>query len=97
MPPNRITGIMNGTRAVSADTALRLGHYFGMAPQFWLNLQQMYELSCAAPRSASGVAAETGFYLSARCISLSIPFAAGPARPRTLSAVKVWARLGGVT
>jgi addiction module HigA family antidote len=42
--PRRINEIVHGTRAVSADTALRLGRYFGVAPQFWLNLQSRYDL-----------------------------------------------------
>ncbi|HEY5208267.1 MAG TPA: HigA family addiction module antitoxin [Stellaceae bacterium] len=44
VPANRITAILNGTRAVTADTALRLGRYLGTTPQFWLNLQSSYEL-----------------------------------------------------
>ena len=44
VPVNRVTAIMNGQRAVTADTALRLGHWFGMSPEFWLNLQKIYEL-----------------------------------------------------
>jgi addiction module HigA family antidote len=40
----RINEIVNGQRAITADTALRLGRYFGMAPEFWLNLQTHYEL-----------------------------------------------------
>ena len=44
VPVNRITGIINGQRGVTADTALRLGHWFGTSPQFWMNLQQLYEL-----------------------------------------------------
>jgi addiction module HigA family antidote len=47
VPPNRISQILRGERAVSADTALRLGHYFGTDPRFWLNLQQSYELRSA--------------------------------------------------
>jgi addiction module HigA family antidote len=47
VPANRITGIINGTRSVSADTALRLGHWFGMSAEFWLNLQKSYELRLA--------------------------------------------------
>jgi hypothetical protein len=41
---HRITGIINGQRGVTAYTALRLGHWFGTSPQFWMNLQQLYEL-----------------------------------------------------
>ena len=44
VPVNRITGILNGQRGVSADTALRLARYFGTTPQVWLNLQQTYNL-----------------------------------------------------
>ena len=47
VPLNRVTGIINGQRGVTADTALRLGHWFGTSPQFWMNLQQMYELRVA--------------------------------------------------
>jgi antitoxin HigA-1 len=47
VPVNRITGIINGQRGITADTALRLGHWFGTSPQFWLNLQQLYELRLA--------------------------------------------------
>ena len=47
VPPNRITGIINGGRSVSADTALRLGHWFGTSAEFWLNLQKSYELRLA--------------------------------------------------
>jgi addiction module HigA family antidote len=47
IPTNRITGILNGQRAVTADTALRLGHWFGTSAEFWLNLQKLYELRLA--------------------------------------------------
>jgi len=47
LPTNRITGILNGQRAVTGDTALRLGHFFGTSPDFWLNLQNLYELRLA--------------------------------------------------
>jgi addiction module HigA family antidote len=48
VPVNRLTGIINGQRGVTADTALRLGHWFGTSPDFWLNLQKLYELRSAA-------------------------------------------------
>lgn len=51
VPPNRITGILNGHRAVTGDTALRLGHFFGTSAEFWLNLQAMYELRLAESRA----------------------------------------------
>ncbi|MEW6486403.1 MAG: HigA family addiction module antitoxin [Thermodesulfobacteriota bacterium] len=47
VPANRITGILNEQRAVTADTALRLARYLGIAPEFWLNLQSAYDLLCA--------------------------------------------------
>jgi addiction module HigA family antidote len=55
VPPNRITGIVNGTRSVSADTALRLGHWFGTSAAFWLNLQKSYELRLAERTSGSEI------------------------------------------
>jgi len=42
--PRRINEIVHGLRAISADTVLRLGEYFGVSPQFWLNLQARYDL-----------------------------------------------------
>jgi addiction module HigA family antidote len=42
--PRRINEIVHGRRAISADTALRLGHFFGMEAQFWLNLQSRYDM-----------------------------------------------------
>lgn len=47
VPPRRINEIVKGKRAVTADTALRLGRYFGMSAQFWMNLQDRYELEVA--------------------------------------------------
>jgi antitoxin HigA-1 len=47
VPPNRVTGIVNGERAITADTALRLARYFGTTPEFWLNLQTHYDLKIA--------------------------------------------------
>ena len=47
VPPNRISGIVNGKRAISADTALRLGKYFGVPAETWLNLQGDYDLRVA--------------------------------------------------
>lgn len=48
VPPNRITQIITGKRSISADTALRLGKWFGTGPRLWLNLQQSYELDLAS-------------------------------------------------
>jgi antitoxin HigA-1 len=47
VPRNRLTGIVNGNRAITADTALRLGIYFGTSPEFWLSLQASYDLKRA--------------------------------------------------
>ena len=47
VPTNRITGILNGQRAITGDTALRLAHFFGTSAEFWLNLQSLYELRIA--------------------------------------------------
>ena len=47
VPTNRITEILNGRRRITGDTALRLGHFFGTGPQFWLNLQNTYEIRTA--------------------------------------------------
>jgi addiction module HigA family antidote len=52
VPANRITQIIQGRRAITGDTALRLGHWFGMSAQFWLNLQSAYDIRLA--REAAG-------------------------------------------
>ncbi len=51
VPTNRITGILNGQRAITGDTALRLGHFFGTSAEFWLNLQILYELRLAEKKA----------------------------------------------
>lgn len=48
VPSGRIVDIMNGKRGITADTALRLGRYFGNNPQFWMNLQSQYDLAVAS-------------------------------------------------
>ena len=55
VPTNRITGILNGQRAITGDSALRLAHFFGTSPEFWLNLQQLYELRLAEQKAGSGI------------------------------------------
>ncbi len=47
VPSNRISQIVAGKRSISGDTALRLGHWFGMEPQFWMNLQAQFDLAIA--------------------------------------------------
>jgi addiction module HigA family antidote len=53
VPPNRITEILKGERAITGDTALRLAHFFGMSAEFWLNLQSVYELRLAERKIGS--------------------------------------------
>ena len=55
VPTNRITGILNGQRAITGDTALRLGHFFGTSPEFWLNLQSLYELRLAERKAGKSI------------------------------------------
>src|SRR4051795_8858268 len=55
VPVNRITGIVNGQRGITADSALRLGHWFGASAEFWLNLQKLYELRLAQARVGSAI------------------------------------------
>ena len=57
VPTNRVTGILNGQRAITGDTALRLGHFFGTSPEFWLNLQSLYELRLAEQRAGKTIKA----------------------------------------
>jgi antitoxin HigA-1 len=57
VPPNRITTILNEERSVSPDTALRLGRFFGTTPEFWLGLQQAYDLRKAELEMSDDVAA----------------------------------------
>ena len=47
VPANRISQIINGKRAITGDTALRLAHWFGTSPQFWMNLQALYDVRIA--------------------------------------------------
>jgi addiction module HigA family antidote len=55
VPANRVSQIIAGKRAVTGDTALRLGHWFGMDPQFWLNLQAQFELAVADRESGDAI------------------------------------------
>ena len=59
VPPRRINEIVHGKRAVTADTALRLGKYFGVSAQFWLNLQTQYDLDVAEDRLSMQIDAIT--------------------------------------
>src|SRR6202165_5299154 len=55
VPTNRVTQILNGRRAITGDTALRLGHFFGSSGQFWLNLQSLYELRLAQAKVGKAI------------------------------------------
>jgi addiction module HigA family antidote len=57
VPTNRITGILNGQRAITGDTALRLSHFFGTTPEFWLNLQSLFEVRIAQKKSGKSIKA----------------------------------------
>lgn len=56
VPVTRITEILNGRRAVTGDTALRLGRFFGTSGEFWLNLQKLYELRLAERKNGAAIA-----------------------------------------
>jgi addiction module HigA family antidote len=57
VPANRITQIMKGERDITADTAIRLGHFFGTSAQFWMNLQTIYDLRLAQDRNGLAIKA----------------------------------------
>ena len=57
VPTNRITAILNGQRAITGDTALRLAHFFGTSAEFWLNLQSLYELRLAEQKAGRAIKA----------------------------------------
>src|SRR5450631_2311073 len=55
VPINRVTQILNGRRAITGDTALRLAHFFGTSPEFWLNLQSLYEIRLAQQKAGRSI------------------------------------------
>ena len=55
VPTNRVTEILNGQRAITGDTALRLAHFFGTSAEFWLNLQNLYELRLAEAKTGKAI------------------------------------------
>lgn len=55
VPTNRVTEILNGQRAITGDTALRLAHFFGTSAEFWLNLQTLYELRLAEAKTGKAI------------------------------------------
>jgi len=57
VPTNRVTQILNGRRSITGDTALRLAHFFGTSAEFWLNLQNLYEIRLAQKKSGAAIKA----------------------------------------
>ncbi len=57
VPASRVTQVLNGERAITGDTALRLGHFFGTSAQFWLNLQALYDLRLAEQKAGGTITA----------------------------------------
>ncbi len=55
VPTNRVTEILNGQRAITGDTALRLGNFFGTSAEFWLNLQSLYDLRLAEQKAGKSI------------------------------------------
>ena len=55
VPTNRVTEILNGRRAITGDTALRLAHFFGTTAEFWLNLQSLYEIRVAQKKAGKAI------------------------------------------
>lgn len=62
VPPNRINQIINGKREISTDTALRLGKYFGIEPEFWLNLQMRYNMKLVREKTGRKIDREVKKY-----------------------------------
>ena len=65
VPPRRINEIVHGKRSITADTALRLGRYFSMSPQFWTNLQTHYDLEVENDKIGDKLEAEVKVYSKA--------------------------------
>ena len=64
VPPRRINEIVHGKRRITADTALRLAHYFNMTPQFWINLQSHYDLEIESDKISDSIEKEVAVYQS---------------------------------
>ena len=65
VPPRRINEIIHGKRRITADTALRLAHYFEMSPQFWLGLQMDYDLDIEQDKTADHISGQIKKYVAA--------------------------------
>ena len=63
VPPNRINQIINGKREITADTALRLGKYFTIEPEFWLNLQMRFNMKMATEKAGKEIEMEVKKYI----------------------------------
>ncbi len=63
VPPNRINQIINGKREITTDTALRLGKYFGIEPEFWLNLQMRFNMKVVKEKAGKQIEREVKQYL----------------------------------
>jgi antitoxin HigA-1 len=83
VPANRILAILKGTRGITADTALRLSQYFGNSAEFWLNLQQLYELDVAKRESLQDIYREVTRRPASAAVaySRSLPSTAESKRP----------------
>ena len=66
VPTNRITAILKGARSITADTALRISHFFGTTPEFWLNLQSSYDLKVTRESVGKKVEQEVRSLLACR-------------------------------
>ena len=55
VPPNRVSQIISGKRSITGDTALRIGHWFGNEPEFWMNLQAQFELAVANQETGEAI------------------------------------------
>ena len=69
VPANRVTAIINGERAITAETAMRLARFFGTTDSFWMNLQSNYELAVVRQRDAARIEQEVVRYAPARAAS----------------------------
>ncbi len=65
VPTNRITSILNGQRSITADTALRLSRFFGTTPEFWMNLQNEYDLKRAVQKTGKQIDQDVEYYKAA--------------------------------
>ncbi len=71
VPPNRISQIINGKREISMDTALRLGKYFGIEPEFWLHLPMRCNMKIAKEKSEKIIDREVKTYIPDNSVSLT--------------------------